>query len=249
VSPVRRLLSLTVVVAGGVALLSALAVTALEPTQGAAAEVDFDHLTGADKVNAIISRVVEKQRSVSSLQADFTQVKQSDLLLEDMESQGRFSYLAPDHVRWDYLQPAGMVVAFSNDMVTTYYPNRKKAESIKISRRNRRFVRVMAGTQPLDDLAANFSITLSDAGSPTPYRLTLEPVKRVLRRKLRQVILEVDRELLLPITVEYHAADGDCTRYEFHNLVINPRLEPADFDLNLGEEVQIEVVDMSTGTG
>jgi outer membrane lipoprotein carrier protein len=247
---VRRLLSVTVVVAGGAALLSALAVTALEPTQGAAAaEVDFDQLTGADKVNAIISRVVEKQRSVSSLQADFTQVKQSDLLLEDMRSRGRFSYLAPNHVRWDYHQPDGMVVAFSDDVVTTYYPDRKKAESIKISRRNRRFVRVMAGTQPLDDLADNFSITLSDTGAPTPYRLTLEPVKRVLRRKLRQVILEVDRELLLPITVEYHAADGDCTRYEFHNLVINPRLEPADFDLNLGEEVQIEIVDMSTGTG
>jgi outer membrane lipoprotein carrier protein len=246
---VRRVLILAVGVAGGVALIGALAASALEPARDNASRSDLDRLTGPDKVNAIITMVVERQKAVQSLQADFVQVKESDLLLEPMESKGRFSYLAPDRVRWDYMQPEGMVVAFTDDVVTTYYPERKRAESVKISRRNRRFVRVMAGTQPLDDLATNFSITLSEPGTEEPYRFTLEPVKRVLRRKLSSVVLLIDRELLLPVVVEYHAADGDSTRYEFRNLVLNPRLVPADFDLELGEEVQVDLVDMSNGSG
>ncbi len=222
---------------------------ALEPQGPASPAGELDQLQGGAKVRALIDLVVARQRAVASMQADFRQIKQSALLLEPLHSRGRFSYLAPDRVRWDYQQPAGMVVAFTEDVVTTYFPDHQRAESVKISRRNRKFVRVLAGTQPLDDLAANFSISLSDPGSPSPYRLTLEPVHKVLRRRLQLVMLEVDRELLLPVVVEYLAADGDSTRYELSNMVLNPDLAPEDFDLQLGEEIQVRRVDMSSGAG
>jgi outer membrane lipoprotein carrier protein len=216
-----------------------------KPDAGALAGLDDLH--GGEKVHALIDRVVEAQQAMRSLEADFRQLKVSALLLEPASSHGRFTYLAPDMVRWDYVGPDPMVVVFNDDLLTTFHPQRSQAERVKISRRQRRFVRVLAGTQPLDELTNQFSIQLTDPGAPSRYLLTLRPTNRVLKRKLSSVILEVDREMLLPVVVEYNEADGDSTRYEFSNLDVNGGVEPSMFQLELDGSIEVEEVDASVG--
>ena len=70
---------------------------------------------------------------------------------------------------------SGERVLLAEDVVTTYHPAQARAERIKVSNKQRRFVRVLAGTQPLDDLTSHFSITLADPGGRSHYRLTLRP--------------------------------------------------------------------------
>jgi len=41
----------------------------------------------------------------------------------------------------------------SEDTVTTFHPEQLRAERLKVSKKQRRFVRVLAGTQPLDERA------------------------------------------------------------------------------------------------
>ena len=209
----------------------------------------IDALAGSAKLDALIARVVEQQRAVRSLQADFVQHKHSDLLLEDSESSGQFLFRAPDNVRWDYRRPDPMVVVFADDTMTTLHPLQSRAERIKVSDSQRRFVRVLAGTQPLDDLTTHFSVTLADPGGSAPYRLTLRPVDKMIKKRLRSVMLEVDRTLFLPVVVEYNEADGDSTRYEFKNLVLNPDLDDSRFHLELGSDVQLQTIDASAGLG
>mgnify|MGYP001067294318 CR=1 FL=1 len=132
----------------------------LEPAADA-----IDSLEGGAKLEALIARVVQQQRSVRSLKADFVQRKRSELLLADLESSGVFIFRAPDKVRWDYRQPDQMVVVFADDTLTTFHPEQARAEQVKVSDSQRRFVRVLAGTQPLDDLIVHFSVTLADPGA------------------------------------------------------------------------------------
>ena len=209
--------------------------------------VSIDDLEGSAKLDALIERVVERQRALHTLEAEFVQIKQSALLLEAVESTGVFLFRAPDLVRWDYRQPDSMVVLFTEDTVTTYLPAQARAERIKVSNKQRRFVRVLAGTQPLDDLTSNFSVTLADPGGRAHYRLTLRPVGNILSKKLRSVEIEVDRELLLPVVIEYNEADGDSTRYEFMNMVIDPEIDDSRFNLELGADVKVETLDASAG--
>jgi outer membrane lipoprotein carrier protein len=211
--------------------------------------VSIDDLEGSAKLDALIERVVERQRALRTLEAEFVQIKQSALLLEAVESTGVFLFRAPDLVRWDYRQPDSMVVLFTEDTVTTYHPAQARAERIKVSNKQRRFVRVLAGTQPLDDLTSNFSVTLADPGGRAHYRLTLRPVGNILSKKLRSVEIEVDRELFLPVVIEYNEADGDSTRYEFMNMVINPEIDDSRFKLELGADVKLETLDASAGGG
>ncbi len=211
-----------------------------------ATSVDLDKLRGGEKVHALIDAVVEHQRSLEGLRSRFVQVKNSDLFLEPVESRGSFSFMAPDRARWDYESPDPMIVVFADDTMTTFQPRQNRAELVKISGRQRRFVRILAGTQPLDQLTSQFSVALSDPGAPSNYRLTLTPTHSILKKKFRSVILEVDRRLLLPVVVEYHEVDGDSTRYEFRDLKINPVLADSFFDLELGEDISVERVDVST---
>lgn len=213
-----------------------------------ATTTDFDALKGGNKIRALIDAVVEQQRSLEGLRSEFVQLKESDLLLEPVESKGEFSFLAPDRVRWDYEAPEPMVVVFADDTMTTFQPRQKRAELVKISSRQRRFVRILAGAQPLDQLMSQFSVALSDPGAPSNYRFTLTPTHSLLKKRLLSVVLEVDRELLLPVVVEYHEVDGDSTRYEFQNLKLNPSLKDSLFHLDLGENISIELVDASAIT-
>jgi len=243
----RRLVPLAVLLVLSGQAAAALAAEAAQ-TQGSAA-ASLDGLHGGDKLRALIEAVVTQQRSVRSLRAEFTQLKSSTLLLEPVESTGQFTFRAPDTVRWDYAAPETMVVLLASNRLTTFFPTRHRAEAVKLSSRHRRFVAVLAGTQPLDDLAESFSMTLADAGGDAPYRLTLVPSQSVIRKKLSSVVLEVDRTLLLPVVVEYNEADGDSTRYEFRRLELNPALDDSLFRLDLGGDVQVEEIDASAGLG
>jgi outer membrane lipoprotein carrier protein len=211
--------------------------------------VPIEDLEGSAKLDALIERVVERQRALRSLEAEFVQLKESSLLLEAAESTGIFLFRAPDLARWDYRKPDAMVVLFSEDTVSTYHPKQFRAERVKVSNKQRRFVRVLAGTQPLDDLTSHFSISLADPGGRAHYRLMLRPVGNVLSKKLRSVEIEVDRDLLLPVVIEYNEADGDTTRYEFTKMVINPEIEDARFRLDLGADVKLQTIDASAGAG
>jgi outer membrane lipoprotein carrier protein len=212
------------------------------PTAGS-----IDRLEGAEKVTALIDRVVERQKGLKSLRADFVQLKQSALLLEAVESSGEFRFRAPDLIRWDYRQPDAMVVLFAEGTVTTFHPQQARAERLKVSKKQRRFVRVLSGTQPLDDLTTNFSLTLADPGGNARYRLSLKPVGAMLKKRLRSLEIEIDRDLFLPVVITYNEADGDSTRYEFNNLVINPELDDSHFQLDLGADVELETIDASLG--
>jgi outer membrane lipoprotein-sorting protein len=228
---------------------TALALVSLLAADPAPKTVSIDDLEGSAKLDALIERVVERQRDLRTLEAEFVQLKESALLLEALESTGVFLFRAPDLVRWDYLQPDSMVVLFAEDTVTTYHPAQARAEQIKVSNKQRRFVRVLAGTQPLDDLTSHFSITLADPGGQAHYRLTLRPVGNILSRKLQSVEIEVDRKLFLPVVIEYNEADGDRTRYEFKKMVINPEIDDSRFDLEMGADVKLETLDASAGVG
>jgi len=235
--------------AGSLLSVSLLAVVAPLLANGRPADVALDSLHGSAKVDAVIDSVVQRQRGMRSMRAEFVQVRSSSLLLDDVRSTGELSYLAPDRVRWDYAKPDTMVVLFADDWVTTYHPTGRRAERVKVASGDRRFVQALAGTLPLDDLMTYFRITFEDRAAPEPYGFTLEPTAASLRRRLRSLHLEIDRSLLLPVVVEFFEADGDTTRYEFHDIQINPELGASRFLLDLGEGISVETIDASSGIG
>ncbi len=195
-----------------------------------------------EKVDAVIDAVVSRQRATSSLVASFEQRKINALLLEPVVSHGTFRYVAPDQVRWDYEQPEEMVVVFADDLLTTYYPQERRAERAQIGSRQKRFVRFLGGTQPLDELMKQFQMQFADPGAPDPYQIELTPMSRMLSERLESIHVEIHRQLLLPVTFEYREPDGDTTSFAFAEIQRNVPVDTQVFDLKLGPEVTVESV-------
>ncbi len=204
-------------------------------------------LRGSDKLNALVQRVSQVQASVKTLTADFEQIRTSHLLAEPSQSVGVFNYRAPDSVRWDYTAPRKMTVLIAGGVALTYRPAERRAERIEVGRAQRRVLRFISASEPLEKLKEYFTFTFIDAGGTSNFVLKLKPVVHTLKKRLRSVEIEIDRKRFLPVKVSYTEADGDSTVYEFSNIRLNTE-QPADL-YALALPPDVNVVQMKLGSG
>jgi len=200
----------------------------------------------AEAVHDLVSRIAARQRSVRTLEARFVQQRRSALLLEPETSRGRLWFRAPDTVRWEYETPRPMVVLFRNGVLSTWLPEDRTLERARVPKRRRRFLEFLVGTRPLDELLGLFRLAVTDPGDAAPWKIRLEPASRQVARRVRTIVLEVDRKLLLPIAVEYEEPDGDRTTFRFENLRVDAPIPDGRFELELPPDVTVRT--MGAGT-
>jgi outer membrane lipoprotein carrier protein len=203
-------------------------------------------LHGAQKLAALVQRVTQVQAGTATLQAHFEQRKTSRLLAEPSVSRGRFYFKAPDTVRWEYEQPQPMTVLLAEGIALTYRPAEKRAERVEVGRMQRRVFRFIGAAEPLDRLKQYFSFTFRDPGAKGNYTLLLEPSTHLIKKRLKKVELEIDRDRMMPIAISYEEADGDTTAYRFTEIVTNKPLDDSLFRLVLPPDVQ--VVELKVGS-
>ncbi len=196
-------------------------------------------LHGAEKLAALVQRVTQVQTSAKTLQSDFEQHKTSRLLAEPSVSRGRFYYKAPDSVRWEYVEPRRMTVLLTGGVALTYRPAEKRAERVEVGRSQRRVLRFISAAEPLEKLKEYFSFTFRDPGDEGNYSLMLQPTVHQIKKRLKQVDIEIDRKSLLPVRVGYTEADGDSTTYIFSDIEMNRPQSPDLYDLSLPPDVKV----------
>jgi outer membrane lipoprotein carrier protein len=204
-------------------------------------------LHGLDKLAALIRRVSQVQASLATLDANFEQVRTSRLLAAPSLSKGRFYYKAPESVRWEYDTPRPMTVLITGGVALTYRPAEKRAERIEVGRAQRRIFRFLSAAEPLEKLMQYFSFTFHDPLVEGNYTLELKPTAHTLKKRLRSVRIEIERDSYLPVRVAYTETDGDSTEYSFSDIKLNPPQPPDLFSLDLPPDV--EVVQIKLGGG
>jgi outer membrane lipoprotein carrier protein len=196
-------------------------------------------LHGEDKLAALIQRVSQVQAGLATLSADFEQLRTSHLLAAPSHSRGRFYFRTPDNVRWDYDTPREMTVLITGGVAITYRPAEKRAERVEVGRAQRRILRFISASEPLEKLKQYFSFTFIDPGANGNYTLKLNPTTHMMKKRLRALSIEINRATFLPVKVSYTEADGDTTVYGFSNVRPNAP-QPADlYDLTLPPDVQV----------
>ncbi len=206
-------------------LLATISVVALadqSPKSDTVAVVDVDDLEDSAKLNAILDRGNRTQKELKTLRGDFRQTNKNHLLLTKEETRGKFSYRAPDAVRWDYSAPDSMTVLIVGDVVITYNPDLGSVSRTKISKRQRRFVSILVGAEAPDELLGQFRVALDDPGGLSPYRVVLQPNSGRLKNRVARIEFHIDRESFLPVLVEYHESNGDEMTFELENVEIDP---------------------------
>jgi len=193
-----------------------------------------------DSLDEVVRRVQEQQKKTETLEADFRQEKTLALLAKPEVSTGHFTYSKPNNVLWRYDAPKRVEMLIANGVLTTYYPELRKAEQIEVKRYQDRIFKYMGASGALDELATYFDFTFVNRADDAYYRLDLTPKSKGIARRVRHITIWIDKKSYLTTKFEYIEGDGDLTRYEFTHVRVNQPIEQGRFTLNLPPSVKLE---------
>lgn len=193
-------------------------------------------------LDTVIRKVQEQQKNTRTLQASFRQEKELALLAAPEVSTGTFSFSKPSNVLWSYDAPKRVQMLIANGMMTTYYPDLKKAETIDIKKFEDRIFKYMGASGAIDELARYFDFTFTDTKNSPTWLLDLTPKNRAVEKRVKRIKIWIDRETYLTTKFEYVEADGDITRYTFENIRHNQPIENGRFTLALPPTVRVEAM-------
>lgn len=225
-------------------ILLALVVVLLTGAVGAAAQS-----TPGERLEDLLLKVQEEQRSVKSLTARFEMLQESELLQEPEESEGQFFFAAPDRVRWEYGAPRAMTVVIDGDEMTTWYRDLGTAERSEVGTYSDRVLKYMNASSSLESLLESFDARVRfNDGTDLPFEIDLTPSYRRIARRVKSMSLWIDRELYLPVKVRIETASGEVTEFRFEDLEINAELAEDTFRLDLPASVEVRSRDSVAGT-
>ena len=193
-----------------------------------------------DSLDEVIRKVQLAQAKTNTLEADFRQEKTLALMAKPEVSTGRFVYSKPNNVLWTYDAPKRVTMLIADGMLTTYYPDLKKAERIEVKRYQDRIFKYMGASGAIDELGAWFNFTFTNTSNKPFYVLDLDPKSKTIAKRVRHIKIFIDRKTYLTTQFEYTEGDGDKTRYEFTNVKVNAPVEQSRFTLQLPSSVRVE---------
>jgi outer membrane lipoprotein-sorting protein len=197
-----------------------------------------------NSLDEVIKRVQAQQKNTNSLEADFRQEKTLALLAKPEVSTGHFVYQKPNSVLWTYDAPKRVTMLIADGMLTTYYPDLKKAEKIEVKRFQDRIFKYMGATGAIDELSRYFDFTFTNKPSDPAYLLDLKPKTGAVAKRVQNIKLWIDKKTYLTTRIQYTEGDGDVTKYEFTHLRVNEPVAQSRFVLNLPATVHVEQMNL-----
>ncbi|REJ84011.1 MAG: outer membrane lipoprotein carrier protein LolA [Acidobacteria bacterium] len=247
-SSLVSLVSLVVSLAAALALAVPISSGAMMPAPVAGEElVDplAPELSQRDRLGALIAQVKAAQAGIETMTADFERHQESQLLLEPETSRGRFSYQAPDRVRWEYRQPHPIDTLIEGETMVTYYADLEKAERYEIGEYSERVFEYLGARGSLETLMKYFELTADFPDSEAEaYHLTLLPRYKRVSKRLDSMELWIDGRRFLPVRLRYVLPNGDVTEFSFEDLETNTVLPEGAFQLEIPEGTEIRTVDL-----
>ena len=193
-----------------------------------------------NSLDEVIKRVQEQQKTMNTLEADFRQEKTLALLSKPEVSTGHFTYEKPNNVLWEYDAPKRVQMLIANGVLTTYYPDLRKAEQIEVKKYQDRIFKYLGASGAIDELASFFDFTFSNRADLPAFVLDLTPKSKSIAKRVQHIKIWIDKKSFLTTKFEYTEGDGDMTRYEFTNIKVNEPVAQSRFELNLPSTVRVE---------
>lgn len=205
-----------------------------------------DDLKAEERLNVLVERVRFEHDRLDTLEAQFTQIKQSELLIEPVEARGVFSFAAPDQVRWEYQEPDPISLLIEGDVMTTWYKDIAQAEKIFVGKHSQRVLEYLGASSSMGKLLEYFDVVMRTPNDLSkPFHLELTPRFARVEKRVREMEIWIHPELYLPVRLRYVEGNGDVTEYDFTELKVNAALPDDRFDLTIPDEVDLREVDLN----
>ncbi len=213
-------------------------------------EILDSSLSATQRLDALVETVRAVHASLETLESQFVQIKESQLLVGTSESSGFFVYRSPDQVRWDYVEPEPISLVIRDRVMTTWYRDMGQVERASVGKRSDQVLRYLGASTSLDTLLEYFSVSLHmPAAEGDPLHLELLPRFEQVAKRLASMDLWLHPEYFLPVRLRYVEGDGDLTEYRFSDLRMNQSLPEGRFELVLPDGVNVRLVELEGRSG
>ncbi|MCE7056459.1 outer membrane lipoprotein carrier protein LolA [Algoriphagus sp. AGSA1] len=185
--------------------------------------VAFGQQAGAD----FALRLQKHYESVKTISSDFTQLKQSPLFDEPLDSKGLFYFDRPDKIRWEQQEPSSTYFVINKDQVIQFDGESvKKSTGLNMQMSIfRQFILSTIDGSILNDKAFEKDFQPRNG----KMYITLIPLDKRLAKRLQKIELKFDEKSLLLDQLKMYENADDFTEITFTDQKVNAQIPPAIF--------------------
>jgi len=179
----------------------------------------------------IKQKVREMAFMTRTIESDFVQEKEMNVLAEKITSRGKFLFKKDKMLRWEYLTPFPYLIIINKDRMMVKDEDKENHINLQSSKVFREVNNIIMGAIQgtlLDDVK-NFSSTLLE--SKNHYICKLIPLNPKLKESLGEIWLYFNKSDFMVEKLEMRDASGDYTRITFSSKKINQTIPDEKFAL------------------
>lgn len=195
-------------------------------------------LQGAASINleSILNDIHKKNGNIQTLEAEFTQEKQSPILLTPLKVEGTLYFQkteknkAPE-IKWIYKAPYAGWHLISNNHYQAYTEDLKQLEIYELEDEQSALELLSAldlCPQKIDKLLQkNYQVEITQ--SEKSYILEFSPKQDAQKALFQKLTLEFNIQTLAPETVVFQDETGDSNHYAINKVTFNPAFKEDTF--------------------
>jgi outer membrane lipoprotein-sorting protein len=177
---------------------------------------------------------IKAQSGVHTWTADFKQIRELKALTEPLTATGKIWFVAPDHFRWEVLQPAPTIAARTEDDLVVIFPRLKRAEKYSLATlRKGQWKDLMSLLDtgfPRSQAEFEERFHVRDViDVPGGKRLVLDPKSALVKKYLPEIDIDIRLPDLSLLGTTMTFIDGSVLKNEFSHPQLNQPIDPSVF--------------------
>lgn len=199
---------------------------------------------GQDSSSEFLQAWLNKQAEIKTWSADVVQVRKLKSLVRPLKSRGQVWFSHPNRFRWQLGDPPRTIAVRKGDELLIIYPRLKQVERFAtgedIDPAWKQVLALLEVGFPSDAKAffEQYQL-LSTRQTKKEWRFELRPAAEAARRLLDRIWVEASKNDFSLLATELVFPDGSTMRNEFIHRRLNPDLDEALFDFEIGEGYQV----------
>jgi len=180
---------------------------------------------------AIAEKLNDASKSTKTIDSDFKQYKHLDILENDLESTGHFSFKASDKVRWEYLKPYEYLIVMDGGMMWIKDGGKTKKYDTRSNKMFKEINDLMVGMLQGKILKSDkFDIVFYENSNRILAKL--KPKSADMQEFLNEMQLYFDKKNYAVLKIKMLEQSGDYTLIEFYNRKMNIEIPNSKFLLH-----------------
>ena len=186
---------------------------------------NFQNITNE---KAIAQKLNTASKNTKTIDSDFKQFKHLDILENDIESTGHFSFQASDKVRWEYFKPYKYLIIMNAGIMWINDGNKTQKFDTNTNKMFKEINNLMVGMLQGKILESNnFDVKFYENSKQILAKLI--PLSAEMKDFLSEINLYFDKRDYTVSKIKMKEHSGDYTLIEFYNKKINVDIPKSKF--------------------